>query len=628
MNKHFIQFTVCLLISIGFLSNVQAADIKNDTALNVFHDLNVENIEIEVSFNNGRQIVNTEDFIFNGTYYEWYDKVLNFEILKKEGGYLITPTITSTSALHCDYIKIIFRYKADKTLQNSMIFSYGSNVFEMGFETYMTEYLKPRNSNRGGTHCGIYHSSRENCVFLGVVIPLKNKQTFKITPVDKRRAKFETTTHFLKSHANSRELAGEQFWFCTSKNPMEAFTTYADFVPLMPEEELAPQLIGWNSWECYLDAITENDILENVENISKDPVLRNKIESIVIDDGWQHRWGEWFPNYRFSNGMDLLADKIKSAGFIPGIWIHGPQYQDRSYPSLTRPDLFLQAGRTKVMDPTHPEGAKEIYETFKRLYDWGYRIFKVDYVSDYIQVESGFYDKDAGVYDAIRQLFDIIRSAVGEESHIIGCGFPAGVGPGYVNSSRVGVDIHSHWNNVKWVCEFLQVSYWQNGRLYRVDPDFITVRGRETAEVSEVYSPVEYTIERVWNAGEYLTFDEAQTWARIVKFYGGNLFLSDQISKLNERGKTLIVENLETLGTSAKPIDLGENRNASIWYHYETNTLLVINFEDDDRIMEIDVSKYGIAIPGSISSPEDVVLKQGIIKATLRKHQSAVIKML
>ena len=102
-------------------------------------------------------------------------------------------------------------------------------------------------------------------------------------------------------------------------------------------------------------------------------------------------------------------------------------------------------------------------------------------------MESGFYDKDAGVNDAIRQLFDIIRSAVGEESHIIGCGFPAGVGPGYVNSSRVGVDIHSHWNNVKWVCEFLQVSYWQNGRLYRVDPDFITVRGRETAEVSEVY---------------------------------------------------------------------------------------------------------------------------------------------
>jgi alpha-galactosidase len=77
------------------------------------------------------------------------------------------------------------------------------------------------------------------------------------------------------------------------------------------------------------------------------------LEYIQIDEGYQRWHGEWEGNSRFPHGMKWLADKIKSFGLKPGLWI-APYviseptevYQQHSDWLLKHPD-----GRLKRVGP-------------------------------------------------------------------------------------------------------------------------------------------------------------------------------------------------------------------------------------------------------------------------------------
>jgi hypothetical protein len=60
-----------------------------------------------------------------------------------------------------------------------------------------------------------------------------------------------------------------------------------------PRRVFKDPVCGWNSWDYYTWTVTEDDVLENARFIANDPVLSKHVKRIIIDDGWQHCYGEW-----------------------------------------------------------------------------------------------------------------------------------------------------------------------------------------------------------------------------------------------------------------------------------------------------------------------------------------------
>ena len=50
--------------------------------------------------------------------------------------------------------------------------------------------------------------------------------------------------------------------------------------------------------------------MKNAEFIANDPVLKQHVKRIIVDDGWQYCYGEWEANSLFPQGMKWLAGKI------------------------------------------------------------------------------------------------------------------------------------------------------------------------------------------------------------------------------------------------------------------------------------------------------------------------------
>lgn len=487
----------------------------------------------------------------------------------------------------------------------------------------------------------LFADATSPCPLVATIIPQKNNHLYTTEYLGVDSVRLTATTRFTAGQGALKRVSTETMWLYEAATPLDAIKSYAGLME--PASPIAPPAVGWNSWDYYFGALRHEDIMENVAAISADPALRQQVKYIVIDMGWEHVQGEWYANYRFPKGMAHTAACIREAGYTPGIWVNGVEIAQLSYPAMRRYDMFVknEYGDPQnndgmfMVDPTHPDGHAFLHETFSRLHADGYRLFKVDFVSC-LQYAHTFYKQDYGPYDALRELFSIIREAVTEDSHIIGCSFPVECGAGYVDSSRIGVDIHNQWGHVEWIVEFLQLGFWQNGVLYRSDPDFLVVRGGDTSLEAEtnVLNPYKNAPVKVgdfterWRRGEVFSIDEARTWANIVRFAGGNVFLGDRISMLNDAGRAIIDEYIAADGVSGVPLDLGDGEHSSYWLRTfpDHAELLIINYSGAPSDMRFDFGRFGIDPPGSIELSEAFEYQRGELSVRLNRHASAIAR--
>jgi hypothetical protein len=400
--------------------------------------------------------------------------------------------------------------------------------------------------------------------------------------------------------------------------------------------------IGWNSWDYYFSSVSLNDLIENMDAICADASLRERIEYIVLDMGWEHAWGEWQPNYRFPGGLERVVKEITARGFTPGIWtapicVHGLSKTALRHPEILvknehgDPQPSLESGHF-IADPTHPAGEAFLREVYARLHRIGFRLFKVDFVNDLTR-NRRYHDPEAGPYDAMRALFRIIRDCVGDESHIIGCSLPAEAGAGIADSGRIGIDIHNQWSHVEWVCDFLQWSGWLHGRVWINDADFLVVRGRDTSLEAEtnVTNPNAHNPHPPrWRRGPVFTLDEARTWASMVAMSGGSVFLGDQISLLNDAGRGLIRTVIEPTGVAAEPLDLCDDRRAALWLQRlpRESRLTVINWRDEAATRMLDLRAWTGDAPALVRelwTGAEMSPSNGEIKLHLPAHGCAVL---
>lgn len=389
--------------------------------------------------------------------------------------------------------------------------------------------------------------------------------------------------------------------------------------------------VGWSTWDYYFTDINEKVVRENVDFIAGDGVLSEKIKYIAIDDGWQQSEGFWKEGAAFPSGLKTTVGYIKEKGFEAGIWTC-PVRLNTMCPTVMRRNDFLAKNKYGdpivydgfyVLDITHPDGEKFIKETFDYLFSIGFTFYKIDFIGHILACES-FYDKTAGPFDVIRRLLTLIRESVGN-SHILGCNMPYGVGYGYVDSRRTGLDVHNVYGHVIKCAEIFAPQFAAQNRIYRNDLDYVIVRGEETS-VKDEYNALnptrgfwkKHTPEKfVWRYGKDFSYVEAKSWCALQLIVGSSLFLGDRLIKLNEKGLKLIKTTLAYADfESGYPEKLFDSPVSSVWR--KEKAVAVFNFGDVEKTFCVDrltAKKYKDAF-----TEQSFFTENNLLRITLLPH--------
>ncbi len=395
--------------------------------------------------------------------------------------------------------------------------------------------------------------------------------------------------------------------FLAGKDGVKLLDEYGKLLARQFRHKRKPKAIGWNSWDYYTGAITEDDIIENAKEFKK---LTGRSDGyIIIDDGWQIRWGDWKEaNYYFPAGLRGLVKKIKALGLKPGIWI--APYTVHRYSLFVRehPEALLRdsegrivvkqysGGTIYVIDPTHPATKRYIRETFSHLRRVGFEYFKIDFT---FAMEEGrmFYD-GKGLQHALRESIAIIRRTIGKDAYLMSGCYSIESAGGIVDAARVSADIHNFWSHIKRSAISIAGRFWTN-YIWNNDPDFLIVRCEETSKESRLNQPFNPApIDDSWMTGRVFDINEAITWATIVILSGGEVILSDRLSSLNRKGKWIIKKVFENvLPAPARPIDLFSDKEIpSIWIGQNEKEWLVgiFNWNEAKQAYRFNPCEYGI----------------------------------
>ena len=160
----------------------------------------------------------------------------------------------------------------------------------------------------------------------------------------------------------------------------------ADFIGLKLRDFEVP--VGCCSWYYYFSKVSPDTLRENIA-FFQDHQEEIPIRYFQIDDGWHAGWGDWEENEKFACGMKQVADEIKEAGFLPGIWVAPLGADTHTRLWKEHPDWFVkrwdsdELWHEASMDMTNPEVQAYIKTLFHKLsYEWGFRYIKIDIVID------------------------------------------------------------------------------------------------------------------------------------------------------------------------------------------------------------------------------------------------------
>jgi alpha-galactosidase len=290
----------------------------------------------------------------------------------------------------------------------------------------------------------------------------------------------------------------------------QALGAWADgFARLAGATAFRPAPTAWCSWYHYFGAVTEGDVLENLDAAGTRDL---PIEVIQIDDGWQAEIGDWltFSDRFFS--LPGLADRIRRAGRRPGIWIAPFLAGARSELARAHPEWFVgDAGHNWDQDLFALDLARAedyLREIFTTLRSYGFDYFKLDFL----------YAGAVGGLDAYRHGLAVIREAAGPESYLLGCGAPILPSVGLLDAMRVSPDVGPEYEpedgdmsrpSQRAATLTTVARAWQHGRFWVNDPDCLIARPQ---------------VER------------REEWAGVVERYGGLRASSDRIADLDAWG--------------------------------------------------------------------------------------------
>ncbi len=348
-----------------------------------------------------------------------------------------------------------------------------------------------------------------------------------------------------------------------------------------------PPMIGWNSWDYPAGAVTRSFVDRNLAASRR--LFGQALRVFCIDEGWETQWGTWRPNGKFPEGLADYVRQVKAHAGIPGIWTapllvntYNPLFYDHPDWFAARADGQLQTdsfayGPMAYLDVTRPDVQEHLRGVFLELRQAGFEYFKVDFCHCILKA-TRFADPSIPRNDLIRTAFRIIREAIGEEAYLLSCGAPYESVFGLADAVRTTGDIHTYWGHVLMNAAGIATRWWMQGHVCNSDPDFLVVRGPDTAREPffkrRVIAPMPPG--GGWMAGREFNEAEARTYALLLHLSGGDVILGDHLELLQPLGVE-ILQRVLTPRPPAVPVDLFESEQElpRIWISRDGGQALV-----------------------------------------------------
>ncbi|HET6214252.1 MAG TPA: glycoside hydrolase family 36 protein, partial [Micromonosporaceae bacterium] len=212
-----------------------------------------------------------------------------------------------------------------------------------------------------------------------------------------------------------------------------ALATWADgFAARAGTGAFRPAPTAWCSWYHYYTAVTEHDVLENLDAIGSAEL---PVDVVQLDDGWESEIGDWLTlSTRFST-LDGVVGRIRAAGRRAGIWVAPFLVGARSEVFRNHPDWLIggpdgqpvSAGHNwgqdvYGLDVTHPGSQDYLRRTFGWLASLGIDYFKIDFT--YAGALAGSRHSGVPALRAYRDAVTLIRGVIGPDAYLLGCGAP------------------------------------------------------------------------------------------------------------------------------------------------------------------------------------------------------------
>jgi alpha-galactosidase len=314
-------------------------------------------------------------------------------------------------------------------------------------------------------------------------------------------------------------------------NPFDLLERYARITAeRMRARKQSDVLTGWCSWYQLYTSVSEADVDRNVASLS---AQRDRIplKLIQIDDGYQRAIGDWLTlNEKFSSGMPALVERIKSAGYIPGLWLAPFLLSAHSQTFSRHPDWTVRdehgdplnainnwGTANYALDTTHREAMEWLEHVIHTVCEeWGFEYLKLDFL--YAAAMRGQrLDGHVTGNRAYRIGLERLREAAGER-FILGCGAPLLPSIGLVDGMRIGSDVAAYWGDegnadgpsLRNATRATLARLWMHGHWWSNDPDCVVIRASDTS----------------------LTLDEVQAWMSVVALSGGMVFIGDDVSRV------------------------------------------------------------------------------------------------
>lgn len=210
---------------------------------------------------------------------------------------------------------------------------------------------------------------------------------------------------------------------------------------------------GWCSWYSAYTAISEADVLRQLAWLKENRAWC-PLKMVQIDHGYETVIGDWLsPTERFPRGLRFVADAIREAGFVAGLWVSPFMVGETSSVAREHPEwllrdhsgapvLAVQAwGNNYALDVSQPEVLAWLRHVFRTVaFDWGFEYLKLDFL--YAGCMPGV--RKVSSMEAYRAALSAIREEVGD-CFLLGCGAPLLPSVGLVDAMRVSPDAGSEW---------------------------------------------------------------------------------------------------------------------------------------------------------------------------------------
>jgi len=332
-----------------------------------------------------------------------------------------------------------------------------------------------------------------------------------------------------------------------------------------------PPIVGHNDWYWLYGKNNERLILECTARLMELCPRGLGIQPFsVIDDGWQplashtenfFNGGPWHEGNKRFPDMPGLAEKIRSLGARPGIWIR-PLRIGEDVPAtwrLRRPLCDPHGGN--VLDPSVPEALARIATDISRLREWGFDLIKHDFSTFDLSGRWGFEmqsplagftadgwhfaNQSLTTAEVLLGLYRTIKEAAGNEALIMGCNVVGHLAAGLVDIQRTGDDTSAtDWDRTRRMgVNTLAFRAPQHRSFFAIDADCVPV------------SP---------NVPSALT---AQ-WLDLVARSGTPLFLSIDPAAYGPEEKSLLqaaIVQASVKAPTAEPIDWIDSPLPSKW---------------------------------------------------------------